>query len=1496
MFANQDDFWTSDDEEEDEINDNLINSMDVIHNSNDFCSLNNSGSLNSIGGVNNLSIGDFGNINSISNKGFNGNYIFSEAEDEFDIGVDYDDKYMISQAEEISLKICETLLTEDNIVDNDLSITNKVGMTSQNNSNEGNLIDEALSRGGKCSNSHDLNEEVKEKNSLNKDKEDAKADLSKKKQIRKKWSVEDNKDLNDFYDVLGYDPHLKKEYENNSSEYSYDVDNIVIMYPFELDDFQKRAVVNIHTGNHVLVAAHTSAGKTAIAEYAIELANKNGKKAIYTSPIKALSSQKYREFQIRFRDYPAHPTFTQRNRIGIITGDVSINSDAQCVIMTTEILRTMLYRNDPCIEQIQTVIFDEVHYINDAERGVVWEEVIILLDPKVQLVLLSATIPNYLEFANWIGKIKQNTVYCIKTLHRPVPLKHYLYIYENCFEVMDEYNKFNINGYKEMLDYIKLSKNKKSLSSLKNKVNKLSSCISNNKLNVDDNNTGIEVKKDNSDVKDVEVEENDCKRECEDNFNEAENEHENERERDKEENNIAMLKVPAVNKNYYNVSNETKFKTEVYRLQVFLKLLEKNDQLPVILFGFSRRKVEQFATSIPNLNFLYNHNEKSNIITFIKDSTSKLSEVDQKIPQLLQCRELALRGIGIHHSGMLPIIKEMTEILFTKGLIKVLFATETISMGINCPARSIVFTSIKKYDGRKNRILLSSEYTQMAGRAGRRGIDTFGNVFIFNSSHETIPECIDIVKMMLNTYLPVQSKFRLTYQMILQLSCRHSLRIEDMMTNSFKEMFRAINLPIFQKNLNRKVRKHSSIHKRINEILTENKNYYYFGGDDTQSGDNSTLFLNSMQNLINIVNNIYANSSMLFKNLLNSAVNKNIVMQKIFIPGRLFIFNTLSLMSKLPLFANIIEYNQSNTSFNIIVYSKDYVDFTNIKDNVHEYIQNLEGNTRKDNADDGGAGGNSNNYGNGDYYDVVEESIQLYKNTDKRRQINIVQNLISSDKRLKNNKKESSNNNSNDKHQIELIHYSPFNSNDSLFKNSFLNNFSSSSNQTANNGEDNIFDVNYYYVFRNVSYSFILYLLDYQIMNSGGDCNSKLFSNINYDDNTVLHNIAVKCRQNISEFLNSNDKDSNRNHNNGNNGVNNVNNKNELVGAKNNKSKKNKNIKLNLYDFMSKTEASSNNINNVSVNANNYHPKLFLISKVLKSIEIDYYDLLKKYNDSYNEYTNIYYDILIKYSNNKVINDIIPLIVESNKLENDINIYKHFIDDESLDDYPEMKLKIQLLIEHGFLESNLTITKKGRIASEILSNDELTLVEILLNGMLHKLNIHEITSLLSCFVFPEKMDNYSNFNCSNGGNTNNNGNTNNIIIDDRPSLPTIELLNAHDEMINIHKEYEKSHYLNHINLDTEQFWSLCNDKFMFIAYKWSNRESLKDIMEFIHNSQINLHEGTIVRTILRLDELVRKLIIASKMIGDNIIEEKLSLIHENISRDIIFMTSLYFNN
>jgi antiviral helicase SKI2 len=197
-------------------------------------------------------------------------------------------------------------------------------------------------------------------------------------------------------------------------------------FPFELDDFQKRGIIRVENHENVLVCAHTSSGKTIVAEYGIAYTRRKKKRIIYTAPIKALSNQKYRDFKEKFDD------------VGVVTGDVSINPDAQCLIMTTEILQNMLYRQSEKLQQVDYVIFDEVHYINDTERGHVWEEILILLPPNIGLIMLSATIPNYLDFAKWIGSIKKATIYIENTYNRVVPLEHKIYINsKNVFTILD---------------------------------------------------------------------------------------------------------------------------------------------------------------------------------------------------------------------------------------------------------------------------------------------------------------------------------------------------------------------------------------------------------------------------------------------------------------------------------------------------------------------------------------------------------------------------------------------------------------------------------------------------------------------------------------------------------------------------------------------------------------------------------------------------------------------------------------------------------------------------------------------------------------------------------------------------------------------------------------------------------------------------------------------------------------------------------------------------
>uniref|UniRef100_A0A8B9JVF4 SKI2 homolog, superkiller viralicidic activity 2-like n=1 Tax=Astyanax mexicanus TaxID=7994 RepID=A0A8B9JVF4_ASTMX len=454
-------------------------------------------------------------------------------------------------------------------------------------------------------------------------------------------------------------------------------------YPFELDTFQKQAILRLEVHDSVFVAAHTSAGKTVVAEYAIALSQKHMTRTIYTSPIKALSNQKFRDFKNTFGD------------VGLLTGDVQLNPEASCLIMTTEILRSMLYNGSEVIRDLEWVIFDEVHYINDAERGVVWEEVLIMLPEHVSIILLSATVPNAVEFSEWIGRIKKKPIYVISTVKRPVPLEHYLYTgnstktQKELFLLLDATGSFLTKGYYAAVEAKKERTSKHAQSfGAKNAAGSLS---------ID------------------------------------------------------------------------------------------GQQTPVVAFTFSRTRCDDNSRSLNSLD-LTSSVEKNEIHSFFHKSLSRLRGGDRQLPQILVMRDLLKRGIGVHHSGILPILKEVIEMLFSRGLVKVLFATETFAMGVNMPARTVVFDSIRKHDGTGFRNLLPGEYIQMAGRAGRRGLDATGTVIILCKSG--VHDMGDLHAMMLGKPTVLQSQFRLTYTMILNLLRVEALRVTDMMRRSFSENHR----------------------------------------------------------------------------------------------------------------------------------------------------------------------------------------------------------------------------------------------------------------------------------------------------------------------------------------------------------------------------------------------------------------------------------------------------------------------------------------------------------------------------------------------------------------------------------------------------------------------------------------------------------------------------------------------------------------------------------
>lgn len=481
-------------------------------------------------------------------------------------------------------------------------------------------------------------------------------------------------------------------------------------WPFELDPFQKLAVASIEREESVLVSAHTSAGKTVVAEYAIAQSLKNNQRVIYTSPIKALSNQKYREFAAEFGD------------VGLMTGDVTINPTATCLVMTTEILRSMLYRGSEIMREVQWVVFDEIHYMRDKSRGVVWEETIILLPDKVRYVFLSATIPNAMQFAEWITKIHRQPCHIVYTDFRPTPLQHYFFPAgaDGIYLVVDENGTFREDNFQKAM-------------------------------------TTIEEKK-GADPADMNA------------------------------------KQKGHGKNKKTNKGGKQEGSDIYKIVRMIMLKHYN---PVIVFSFSKRECEAYALQMSTMAF-NDDSEKAMVSKVFESAIESLSEEDKQLPQVQHILPLLRRGIGVHHSGLLPILKETIEILFQENLIKVLFATETFSIGLNMPAKTVVFTSVEKFDGTAMRYLTPSEFIQMSGRAGRRGLDERGIVIMMINGKMESPQAKEIVRGQQDK---LNSAFYLGYNMILNLMRVEGISPEYMLEHCFYQFQNAANIPSLDKEL-----------------------------------------------------------------------------------------------------------------------------------------------------------------------------------------------------------------------------------------------------------------------------------------------------------------------------------------------------------------------------------------------------------------------------------------------------------------------------------------------------------------------------------------------------------------------------------------------------------------------------------------------------------------------------------------------------------------------
>ena len=444
-------------------------------------------------------------------------------------------------------------------------------------------------------------------------------------------------------------------------------------FPFELDDFQKEACDYITNGKSVVVCAPTGAGKTVIAEHAINQALKNGYKVFYTTPIKALSNQKYNDFSQKYG----------AEKVGLLTGDSSYNRNGQIVVMTTEVFRNMLYGTNfgsvtDNLKDVRYVILDEVHYMNDEQRGTVWEESIIYCPTNIQIIALSATVANADKLTDWINTVHSDTK-LVNTDFRPVPLRFYY---------------FDSSQPNTILPLLTPS------GALNNKIKPEKKQFKRGKL--------VQRKYTSKDV---------------------------------------------------------------------VRVLHEKNMLPAIYFTFSRKKCDEQMEKCADL-CLVTPDEQKKIKRIIDDYIAEN-------PYLYKNKhiEYLLCGVASHHAGLLPAWKVLVEKLFQKGLIKVVFATETLAAGINMPARSTVISSISKRTDNGHRTLTPSEFLQMSGRAGRRGMDEIGYVTIVGTAFQS-PE--EVAELVLSEANPLESKFSPSYSMVLNLLQRFTLEeTKELVLKSF---------------------------------------------------------------------------------------------------------------------------------------------------------------------------------------------------------------------------------------------------------------------------------------------------------------------------------------------------------------------------------------------------------------------------------------------------------------------------------------------------------------------------------------------------------------------------------------------------------------------------------------------------------------------------------------------------------------------------------------
>ena len=482
-----------------------------------------------------------------------------------------------------------------------------------------------------------------------------------------------------------------------------DPDRFATSYPFPLDEFQVRAIRALDEGESVLVAAPTGSGKTVVAEYAVERALLAGAKAFYTTPLKALSNQKFGDFVARYG----------AGRVGLLTGDNSINSEAPVVVMTTEVLRNMLYEQSSTLEGLAYVVMDEVHYLQDPYRGAVWEEILIHLPLTVAVVCLSATVSNAEEFGEWIGTLRGPTRVVIEE-RRPVPLEHHYLVGRTLHPMHAEVGGQLVpNPYVVSLEQRELRTN-------------------------------------------------------------------------------VRYRRSWGSPQLHRQSRPREGHRGVYapRREEVVEVLHQAGMLPAIYFVFSRagcdRSVEWLMDSGIRLT---SRDQSDRIREFAEMRAAWMEEEDLSTLGFYEFREALAAGIAAHHAGMLPLFKETVEELFKAGLVKVVFATETLSLGINMPAKTVVIEDLWKFQGERHELLTPGEYTQLTGRAGRRGIDDLGHAVVVYQKNRIDFE--RIASLATTRTYELTSSFRPSYNMAVNLVRNYTREESHHLLNSSFAQFQA---------------------------------------------------------------------------------------------------------------------------------------------------------------------------------------------------------------------------------------------------------------------------------------------------------------------------------------------------------------------------------------------------------------------------------------------------------------------------------------------------------------------------------------------------------------------------------------------------------------------------------------------------------------------------------------------------------------------------------